>query len=66
MKVHIKGYRIQTNHKPDRICEHACREPIAVGQDYVRVMRLDDKVEIFDKACFESEFGTEALPKLAR
>lgn len=66
MRVQIRGYRLQTNSKPDRVCEHKCKKPIRVGDKYVRVMRLDGRFEIFDVKCFEQEFGQKALPRVAR
>lgn len=57
--VSIVGWRKQVNHKPDRTCQDGCQAPIAVGQEYIRVMRDENVVEFFDIPCFEDEFGID-------
>ena len=55
--VSIRGARVQENTIEGRTCEHGCQQPIDVGQWYVRVLRKDWRIEMFDIDCFEEEFG---------
>lgn len=54
--VEICGVTTRTNTSPDRTCDN-CGEPVGVGDRYERVARLDGSLEMYDRECFEDQFG---------
>lgn len=62
MSVRLKGVHRRTATDDTKECASAlCAKPrIAKDQDYARVLRHDDRIEMFHVQCFEEEFG-EAL-----
>lgn len=55
--VEFVGVRYQVNDKEGRGCAADCGHTIAVGERYARVMREENKVEVFHRKCFKEEFG---------
>lgn len=62
--IAVRGYKLQVSTK-SFVCD-ADQCAIHQGQEYVRVVRLDNKIEVFAVACFRDEFGIGQDAPLAR
>lgn len=57
--VEITGVTTRHNTSEKRVCV-CCLHPIDMGRAYERVMRVDETIESYHVACFESEFGARS------